>query len=784
MASKKPSTGPDRSRLVRELAGLACLFFGLFLAVSLISFDPADPSVNQVVSRGHEISNWAGLIGAYMGGFLVDIFGVSAWLWPIFCCYLALVSFVPSAMLSWWRWIGVGTLGICLMALAEPAGWLRVGQVSGGGLLGQGIYTWSRFFLHAVGATLFWAFLFLLALQLAFGFTWASLYARAAPHLPDIPWSRLPRLPRPSLPKRKPRETKDTEKTEPAPRIGESGATQDETPREGPIHKLIGFFKKSAAFEVDNPGTDEGEIEEDFSLKGFHKKPDASAPEPRESYPQPVRKPKEPKPEPAPHRPGPAASVEEAELPPIEYLNPSTDQGPPMPKGRLEEMAESLVACLADFGIGGEVQDVVPGPVVSMFEYKPAPGVKISRIAGLSDDLALSLRAIAVRIEAIPGKDTVGIEIPNENRQVVYLRDIFEDQVFTAAKSKLTLALGKDIRGRPFAADLARMPHLLVAGATGAGKSVCLNTILLSILYRARPDEVKLLLVDPKRIELSVYGKLPHLVHPVVTDMAMAKSALDWAVQEMERRYDAMARLGVRNIDGYNQKLPTVADDPEFADLEQMPFLVLIIDELADLMMTAGKEAEASIVRLAQLARAAGIHLIIATQRPSVDVVTGLIKANFPSRISFQVTSKHDSRTILDTVGAERLLGRGDMLYKPSGARMMRLHGAFVSETEIAEVVNFWKAQVPQEFEVDFEAWQQEAEGAPEGTPGGMDNDPLYNEAVDFVYEQGKASISLIQRRFRIGYNRAARFVEQMEVDGMLGPQEGSKPRAVIKGRE
>jgi len=379
----------------------------------------------------------------------------------------------------------------------------------------------------------------------------------------------------------------------------------------------------------------------------------------------------------------------------------------------------------------------------------------------------------------------VGVEIPNQARQDVYLREVLQSPAFRDSASKLTMALGQDIFGRPKTADLARMPHLLVAGATGAGKSVCLNCILMSLLYKTSPEELKLLLVDPKRIELAVYEKLPHLVHPVVTEMNMAKSALDWAVHEMEQRYEAMASLSVRNIDAYNRKVAEMnrraSGDLEKQDL--MPYLVIVIDELADLMFTAAKEVEVSIVRLAQLARAAGIHLILATQRPSVDVVTGLIKANFPSRISFQVTSKHDSRTILDTVGAEHLLGRGDMLYKPGSGKIERLHGAFVSDEEIAAVVDYWSSRQAQQFDLDFAEWQKEqkAEAEANGDTDVLD-DPKYEEAVDFVMEQGKASISLIQRRFRIGFNRAARFIEQMERQGIIGPADGSKPRQVLKG--
>ncbi len=343
------------------------------------------------------------------------------------------------------------------------------------------------------------------------------------------------------------------------------------------------------------------------------------------------------------------------------------------------------------------------------------------------------------------------------------------------------MALGKDIAGRPFVADLAKMPHLLVAGANGAGKSVCLNSILMSFLYKARPEDLQLLLVDPKRIEMSVYADLPHLIHPVVTEMAHAKNALDWAVLEMDRRYAAMGRfIGVRNIAAYNDKLAAFGNSvpPEYADLEPMPYLVIVIDELADLMMTAAREVETSIVRLAQLARAAGIHMILATQRPSVDVVTGLIKANFPCRISFFVTSKHDSRTILDTVGAEYLLGRGDMLFKPSGGRLQRLQGPFVSDDEVVTVVEHWKGQQSPQYKVDFAEWGND--GAAGGGMGGDDEeDALFGEVVSFVREQEKASISLIQRRFKIGFNRAARIREQLERAGIIGPADGSKPRAV-----
>jgi S-DNA-T family DNA segregation ATPase FtsK/SpoIIIE len=476
-------------------------------------------------------------------------------------------------------------------------------------------------------------------------------------------------------------------------------------------------------------------------------------------------------------------------LPSLELLQAAVSSGGGAPREALEVKGRSLMTCLGDFGIQGELVGITPGPVVTMFEFRPAPGVRVSRIANLSDDLALALKAVAVRIQApVPGTDTVGIEIPNEVRETVCLKELLGSQVFQDSKSLLTLALGKDIAGIPAVADLATMPHLLVAGATGAGKSVGINSIILSFLYKARPEEVKLLLVDPKRVEMAIYADLPHLVHPVVTEMQLAKNALEWAVAEMEQRYNAIAKAGVRNITDYNAKVRSWGDvaPSGMEGLEVMPYLVIIIDELADLMLVAAKEVETSIVRLAQLARAAGIHLILATQRPSVDVVTGLIKANFPCRISFQVTSKHDSRTILDTVGAEHLLGRGDMLFKPGGGKFQRMHGAFVSDQNVNAVVDYWRSQQRPDYQIDFADWAPEGLGgvfSSSGGNGGGDivDDPMYSEAVEFVHQQGKASISLIQRKFRIGFNKAARFVEQMEVDGIIGPADGSKPRTVLR---
>ena len=417
-------------------------------------------------------------------------------------------------------------------------------------------------------------------------------------------------------------------------------------------------------------------------------------------------------------------------------------------------------------------------------------GIPTETVYGLGAD-ALNEDAVS-RIFLAKGRpqdNPLIIHVPDASWLESYCRDVPPAAYRLAERfwpGPLTMILGKDIAGRPFMADLTRMPHLLVAGATGAGKSVCLNGILLSLLYRTQPEEMRLLLVDPKRIEMAMYADEPHLIHPVVTEMSEAKNALDWAVHEMDQRYEAMARMGVRNVASYNQRLASYNGQlpPDLADLEPLPYLVIVIDELADLMMTAAREVETSIVRLAQLARAAGIHMILATQRPSVDVVTGLIKANFPCRISFQVTSRHDSRTILDQAGAEHLLGRGDMLFKPSGGRLQRLHGPFLSDEEVQNVVGYWKHHLVPSYKVSFADWN--ADGAAGGSGGGsgagdVASDPLYAEVQAFVTEQGRVSISLIQRRFKIGFNRAANMVEQLEADGIIGPADGSKPRAVVK---
>ncbi len=468
-------------------------------------------------------------------------------------------------------------------------------------------------------------------------------------------------------------------------------------------------------------------------------------------------------------------------LPSTETLTPPAPRSE-MAEAELMERARQLAEKCAEFNVSGQVKQISPGPVVTTFEFKPDPGVKYSRITNLVDDLCLALKAESVRIDRIPGKSTVGIEVPNSHREMIRLREVLESKRFHESKSKLTLALGKTIDGANYVADLAKMPHLLIAGATGAGKSVALNTILTSMLYKATPEEVKFILIDPKRLELGLYADIPHLLSPIVTDPKRASYALKWAVSEMENRYKRLASFGVRNIEQYNAEVESnskrVSESVDEEETKPLPYIVVIIDELADLMMVSARDVEESITRLAQMARAVGIHLVLATQRPSVDVITGLIKANFPSRISFRVSSKVDSRTIIDTNGAEQLLGQGDMLFLPPGtSRLVRVHGAYIDEKEVKRIADFVRSQAAPAYDEHIGLSEKELQG---DEFGDMKKDEKYDEAVRIVIEMGRASTSVLQRRLRIGYGRAASIIDMMEREGIVGPEDGSKPRQVL----
>ncbi len=709
----------DGNRLLKEIYSLLLLFLGIFLLISLYSYNPTDPSFNVETSSLSHIHNMGGIIGAYLAGTLVETLGLLSWVIPLMSIWGALMITFPSLRPRWYRSIGIFLLFICILLIASSplGGGIAIGKIKSGGVLGEALYQFLYRYLRRGGIILLWTLLFIIGIQLIFCLLWEDMFS-----LFKTPFS-------------------DKKK------VGKE---------KSPLHR-----KENKKTPVTPPVKENTQRQKDIRI-------------------------------PAEKKYNPKIKPLEYEHPPISLLDiPEMEKNREESPSVYDEISQRLIECLKDFGIEGDLLNVQPGPVVTMFEFRPAPGIKISKIANLNNDLALALKAVAIRIEApIPGKDYIGIEVPNRIRRTVYFREIVESGEFASFKKGLPIALGKDIAGTPRIYDLSRMPHLLVAGATGAGKSVCLNSIIISLLMKFSPANLRFLLIDPKRIELASYSKLPHLLHPVVTEMELAKTALEWAVSEMENRYNLMAEMGVRNISSFNEKCLLLAKrekhegdtEEDKKKFEPLPYLVVIIDEMADLMLTVGKEAEAHIIRLAQLARAAGIHLILATQRPSVDVVTGLIKANFPARIAFQVTSKHDSRTILDTVGAENLLGKGDMLFKPPAGRIQRIHGSYISDGEIERVIEFWREKYPSGEKVDLERWKDEEGKNPRENHGEeIYDDPLYREAVEFVMEQGRASISMIQRYLRIGFNRAARYVEQMEKDGIIGPQEGSKPRMVLK---
>ncbi|MCF8034383.1 MAG: DNA translocase FtsK 4TM domain-containing protein [Desulfarculaceae bacterium] len=726
------------------LLGLAALG----VALSLAWYSAADPSPLHEVPGAAR--NLLGLPGAALSAVAYDLFGLGAWLLvlvPLLAAWLLWSGGARGRMLPLWA-AGLGLVVSLAALLGAVGGSLRLGgaPLPVGGGAGRAM---------AQGLAALWPWL-----------AWLLPLAALAAGLGLLAWSLWPLL----GPKLK------------APAV------------EGPL-ATNGALQPLEPYEPAPEPVAEPEPEVDIVI---------SRPEPGVDELAPG-----PKPAPAPRRSkadgdGPVIKPRLAggkagsgtvmggpkkgrfKLPALDLLDPGPGPAPPEQVEAIKATSRLLEEKLADFGVKGAVREVAPGPVVTRYEFKPAPGVKISKVAGLADDLAMVMRAKSIRIVApIPGKAVIGIEIPNPTREMVALRELLSAPVYQRAGGKLTVALGKDILGQPMVADLARMPHLLIAGATGAGKSVFINCLVLSILYRATPEQVRILMVDPKRIELSAYSDIPHLLYPIITSPKEATAGLRWAVREMERRYELLAEIGVKNIESFNKRLadkgplrvPEHLADGSAEFLDPLPYVLLFIDELADLMMVSSKEVEGLITRLAQMARAAGIHLVLATQRPSVDVITGLIKANFPSRISFKVASRVDSRTILDQQGAEHLLGNGDMLYvPPDSTGLSRLHGAFVSEEEIDRVTGFWKAQAKPEYDESVvEATEDEGGGEP-----GSADDELYPEAVALVRESGQASISYVQRRLKVGYNRAANLIEQMERDGIVGPSEGSKPRQVL----
>ncbi|MGO9337690.1 MAG: DNA translocase FtsK 4TM domain-containing protein [Terracidiphilus sp.] len=830
---------PTRSRPLNVFLGVLLLLVSLLLLLSLATWHASDPSLNTASGESgpHAVHNWIGLFGAWLSDLLLQAIGITAffiplWLgglgwtwmhsrpsgspWLRWTGTLFALVFLPSTfgLLPWhWRWLHLlpieGVMGRLISALLVGYINIQGAWLVAGILAATGLYFASAVSFLAIKESIEERWIHVVAWHDRWR-NWreeraerkaelqaqkleeimeepveaehrpsrlASLFRRRdrvqeqylnQASLEDIP--AFQRAPVPSA------EDEDSQATAPRkPSIWERSAADSPTPQPGvPINRprSLGLEAIPSSPAAGAPGLA-------FETRESTKTVGAQAP----SAPPQV----------AIHGRADAEvrtvtvapkSVSGFKLPPSTLL--LTGEAPlAVREDMLREEARVLVEKCAEFDVRGQVVQINTGPMVTTYEFKPEAGVKYSRVTGLADDLCLAMRAESILIERMPGKSTVGIQVPNHDRETIHLRDVLESEVFARAKGRLTIAMGKDINGRIVPADLATMPHLLIAGSTGSGKSVAINAMIMSLLFRTTPAQVRLILVDPKRVELGMYEGIPHLLTPIITEPKLAANALRNAVREMERRLKLLASRSVRNIDQYNKlfegSMPSLFDDEE--DNEPLPFIVIIIDELADLMMLDRANVEESITRLAQMARAVGIHLVLATQRPSVDVITGLIKANVPTRISFRLATKVDSRTILDTNGAEALLGRGDMLFLPPGtSRLMRLHAPYVSEKETAAVVEFWKDQGQAEYVQGFlESPKDERVSVDGSNPDPEENDPMFDDAVRLVFEFGKASTSLLQRRLRIGYGRAAHLIDLMERDGLVGPADGSRPRELLK---
>ncbi|KTG17800.1 MULTISPECIES: DNA translocase FtsK [unclassified Guyparkeria] len=767
-------TKPAIFRPQLALLELALLVVSLMLGVyllALLSYVPSDPGFSVT---GGQVQNAAGLVGAWVADASRYLVGLGA--------YMVVPALLPLLWRTFRRarqglpwadlpfavqWLGALLLVLCVSVLAaiNHAPFSSPDGLSAGGVVGLVLAEGMVRLLGALGSTLVLLGLGMLGISATTGLSWFALF--------DLIGALLIR------------------------------AWEGLRAAGGWVAKRMPWSRKTGAKPIPEVGASYAEVEQ--RRRKQEPKVDPPVAKPAPTKPAPAKTPPKAAPKKTPAGKPPQPELGTADGKPIlELLDRPVQQSSGFDKDDLQRMSEVIEARLSEFGVSVEVVAAHPGPVITRFELQPAPGVKVSQISNLAKDLARALSIVSVRVvEVIPGKSTVGLEIPNTSREIIALRELLESRRYREARSPLTVALGKDIGGEPIMADLSRMPHLLVAGTTGSGKSVGVNAMILSLLYKATAEEVRLILIDPKMLELSVYEGISHLLAPVVTDMKEASNALRWAVGEMERRYRLMAKLGVRNIAGANEKIREAiargepikdpfydhaqAFDPDQPPptLEPMPYLVIVVDEFADMMMVVGKKVEELIARLAQKARAAGIHLILATQRPSVDVITGLIKANIPTRIAFQVSSKVDSRTILDQMGAEHLLGHGDMLYLPPGSGMpMRVHGAFVDDEEVHRVVEALKTLGEPEY---VDEVLSEATAANVTLPGekpvradGEEVDELYDQAVAIVTESRKASISYVQRRLKIGYNRSARLVEQMEADGVVGELGANGSREVL----
>jgi S-DNA-T family DNA segregation ATPase FtsK/SpoIIIE len=840
---------PTRSRPLNVFLGLLLLLVSLLLFLALVTWHASDPSLNTAVDPGlpHAAHNWVGLFGAFLSDLLLQSFGITIFLVPL---WLGAIGWTwmhsrpgGSPIL---RWIGV-LLSLTFLPTVfglMPWHWRWLHLIPIEGVTGRLIAGLLVGYLNIQGAWLVSAVLALAGLYFASAVSFYTLKEWLGEkwiHVVSLfeRWRNW-------------REERAEQKAA-AFNEEEYEASAEVAPEREPVQPARpGFFARlfrrnrtpetdlldeiPAYQRLDAQIAEAQRMEEEIPVTPQARRSSiwerdeepASSPEPVQTQPRvaPVRmdpappraaetrlvEPRPANPQPRPVAPAPFAFDEPApageiaihnradadlrtatvapknvsgfKLPPSTLLN--VGEGPQaIREEELREEAKVLVEKCAEFDVRGQVVQINPGPMVTTYEFKPEAGVKYSRVTGLADDLCLAMRAESILIERMPGKSTVGIQVPNHERETIHLRDVLESETFAKAKSRLTLAMGKDINGRIVTADLASMPHVLIAGSTGSGKSVAINAMIMSLLYRTTPSQVRLILVDPKRVELGMYEGIPHLFTPIITEPKAAANALRNAVREMERRLKLLASRSVRNIDQYNKlfegTMPSLFDEGQ--QEEPLPYIVIIIDELADLMMLDRANVEESITRLAQMARAVGIHLVLATQRPSVDVITGLIKANVPTRISFRLATKVDSRTIIDTNGAEALLGRGDMLFLPPGtSRLMRLHAPYVSEKETAAVVQFWKEQGTAEYVEGFLESPKDERQAMEGSNNdGDEDDPMFDDAVRLVFEFGKASTSLLQRRLRIGYGRAAHLIDLMERDGLVGPADGSRPRELLK---
>ena len=775
---------PTQHRRLNEVAGFLLLSLGLVTLLSLVSYHVQDPSWDTV-SSAHPL-NLIGYPGSYLSDLCFQAFGAAALLLPFFTFLLA------------WKWIrsedveagtvkviGSLLLTLSLCAALSFAPWrIFAGNVRLGGTLGYVLATRLVDALNVAGAIVATATIVIVSVYLVSTFTLAKLVAWLAG---PVAWFQRrreqwrawrERVHERSLEKARERDRRRMEAGQTTRRTRRRDETVTAPPAEAAPAEVRTVDQTTPPWETQEPMEDGGFAElREIPICQVEDLPPVPPP-----VPMPVAAAPEPPAAPRPHF---------FQLPATELLNEIPGRNA-YDEQELKDIAVRIKSKFEEFNVLGNVVQINPGPVVTTFEFKPDAGIKYSRIINLTEDLCLGLQAESILIERIPGKPTVGIEVPNTRRELIALRQMLESDEFGQSHSHLTIPLGKDINGRIRVASLEAMPHLLIAGSTGSGKSVMINSMIMSIMYKATPDEVRMIMVDPKRVELGMYEGIPHLLTPVITDPKKATNALRNAVLEMERRLRLLAEYGCRNIDQFNKKIRKMQDVPRnlFDEQEQtqdelksLPYILILIDELADLMMIEGKNVEESVTRLAQMARAVGMHLVLATQRPSVDVITGLIKANFPSRISFRVATRVDSRTVLDVMGAEHLLGKGDMLFLPPGSsRLTRVHGAFVTENEINRVVDFWKEQAKPEYDQSFLiAPPSDDEGAGEGEPVNEDQDPMYEEAVRLVLQMGKASTSTLQRHLRLGYGRAARILDMMQRDGIIGPPDGSKPREVLK---